>query len=195
MGVRAPGRFVDAIKCVVARTRTAQLHEIPTVQTKLSQYCHRCENYTRKPLSQRFHCCPHCGLGSDGLIQRDLYSAWLASVLDPIRLSFPSRGQLGMHWQSMEACLSAPWKRPENMRVRRASCAASVSPELERVGPNVLPIHTKSRLPPGRRRKRYRWRKNPCDKSQRVSVFTLHPYDDVGEERYEFLYLALRKRC
>jgi len=107
VGMRAPGRFVDAVKCVVARTRTAQLHEIPTFQTKLSQYCHRCEHYTRKPLSQRFHCCPHCGLGSDGLIQRDLYSAWLASVLDPIRLSFPSRGQLGIHWQSMEACLSA----------------------------------------------------------------------------------------
>ncbi|HEV2663207.1 MAG TPA: transposase, partial [Ktedonobacteraceae bacterium] len=107
VGLRAPGRFVDAVKCVVARTRTAQLHEIPTVQTKLSQYCHRCGNYTRKPLSQRFHNCPHCGLGSDGLIQRDLYSAWLASVLDPIRLTFPSRGQLGIHWHSMEACLSA----------------------------------------------------------------------------------------
>ena len=107
VGMRAPGRFVDAVKCVVARTRTAQLHEIPTFQTKLSQYCHRCENYTRKPLSQRFHCCPHCGLGSDGQIQRDLYSAWLASVLDPIRLTFPSRGQLCIHWQSMEACLLA----------------------------------------------------------------------------------------
>ncbi len=107
VGMRAPGRFVDAVKCVVARTRTAQLHEIPTFQTKLSQYCHRCENYSRKPLSQRFHCCPHCGLGSDGQIQRDLYSAWLASVLDPFRLTFPSRGQLCIHWQSMEACLSA----------------------------------------------------------------------------------------
>ena len=28
VGMRAPGRFVDAVKCVVARTRTAQLHEI-----------------------------------------------------------------------------------------------------------------------------------------------------------------------
>ncbi len=107
VGMRAPGRFVDAVKCVVARTRTVQLHEIPTFQTRLSQYCHRCENYTRKPLSQRFHCCPHCGRGLDELIQRDLYSAWLASVLDPIRLTFPSGGQLGIHWQSMEACLSA----------------------------------------------------------------------------------------
>jgi len=107
VGLRAPGRFVDAIKCVVARTRTAQLHEIPTHQTKLSQYCHACGTYTRKPLWQRFHCCPHCGLGSNELIQRDLYSAWLASVLDPITLTFPSRGQLGIHWQSMEACLSA----------------------------------------------------------------------------------------
>jgi transposase len=75
VGVRAPGRLVDAVKCVVARTRTAQLHEIPTFHTKLSQYCHRCGNYTRKPLAQRFHCCPHCGLGSEELIQRDLYSA------------------------------------------------------------------------------------------------------------------------
>src|SRR5260370_3894162 len=63
-----------------------------------------------------------------------------------------------------------PWKRPENMQVRKASCAASVSAELERVGPNVLPIHTKSRLSPGRRRKRCWWCKNPCDKSQGVSV-------------------------
>src|SRR6266568_1864764 len=107
VGLRAPGRFVDAVKCVVARTRTAHLHEISPFHTKLSQYCHRCGTYTRKPLAQRFHRCPHCGLGSDGLIQRDLYSAWLASVLDPIRLTFPSRGQLDIHWQSMEACLSA----------------------------------------------------------------------------------------
>ena len=107
VGLRAPGRFVDAVKCVVARTRTAQLHEISPFQTRLSQYCHACGNYTRKPLWQRFHCCPHCGLGSEALIQRDLYSAWLASLLDPIRLTFPSRGQLGIHWQSMEACLSA----------------------------------------------------------------------------------------
>jgi transposase len=107
VGVRAPGRFVDAVKCVVARTRTAQLHEIPTFQTKLSQYCHACGTYTRKKLSQRFHCCPHCGLGHETLIQRDLYSAWLASQLDPTRLLFPSRGQLSIHWQSMEACLSA----------------------------------------------------------------------------------------
>src|SRR5713101_6099487 len=35
VGLRAPGRFVDAVKCVVARTRTAHLHEIPTFQTRL----------------------------------------------------------------------------------------------------------------------------------------------------------------
>ena len=84
VGLRAPGRFVDAVKCVVARTRTAHLHEISTFRTRLSQYCHRCGTYTRKPLAQRFHRCPHCGLGSDRLIQRDLYSAWLASALEPL---------------------------------------------------------------------------------------------------------------
>src|SRR5260370_36145976 len=76
----------------------------------------------------------------------------------------------GKAWR--RAC-RPPWKQPENRRVRGASCAASVSPELERVGPNVLPIHTKSRLPPGRSRKRCWWRKNPCDKSQGVSVLSL----------------------
>jgi hypothetical protein len=38
----------------------------------------------------------------------------------------------GKAWR--RAC-RPPWKRPENMRVRRVSCAASVFLELERVGP------------------------------------------------------------
>ncbi len=145
VGMRAPGRFVDAVKCVVARTRTAQLHEIPTFQAKLSQYCHRCENYTRKPLSQRFHSCPHCGLGSDGLIQRDLYSAWLASVLDPIRLTFPSRGQLGIHWQSMEACLSAALEDTREHASARGLLRRFGIPGVGACRPAVLSAQHKSR--------------------------------------------------
>jgi transposase len=145
VGLRAPGRFVDAVKCVVARTRTAQLHEIPTFQTRLSQYCHRCGTYTRKPLSQRFHCCPHCGLGSEELIQRDLYSAWLASVLDPIRLTFPSRGQLGIHWQSMEACLSAALEATREHASAQGFLRRFGMPGVGACRPAVLSARHKSR--------------------------------------------------
>ncbi len=145
VGVRAPGRFVDVVKCVVARTRTAQLHEIPTVHTKLSQYCHACGNYARKPLGQRFHDCPHCGLGSDDLIQRDLYSAWLASVLDPIRLTFPSRGQLKSNWQSMEACLSAALEETRQHASAQGLLRRFGIPGVGACRPAVLSAQHKSR--------------------------------------------------
>jgi len=52
-----------------------------TVTTKLSQYCHGCGNYVRKPRSVRWHECP-CGIGP---VQRDLYSAFLLAYLDPTK--------------------------------------------------------------------------------------------------------------
>ena len=145
VGLRAPGRFVDAIRCVVARTRTAQLHEIPTYQTKLSQYCHACGTYSRKKLSQRFHCCPHCGLGHETFIQRDLYSAWLASVLDPIRLTFPSRGQLDIHWQSMEACLSAALEETQQHASAQGILRRFGIPGVRACRPAVLAAQHQSR--------------------------------------------------
>lgn len=107
VSLRAPGRFVDALKCSVGRTDTALLHEISTQQSKLSQLCHACGSYTRKPLAQRYHCCPQCGLGHNTLIQRDLYSAWLLTQIDPIVYTFPSRGQLHERWIGTEAFLLA----------------------------------------------------------------------------------------
>src|SRR5260221_7634705 len=53
------------------------LHEVPPRSPKLSQYCHGCGMFVPKPLSQRWHQCP-CGVGP---VQRDLYSAFLASTL------------------------------------------------------------------------------------------------------------------
>src|SRR5437588_722517 len=55
------------------------LTEFPTRMTKLSQYCHGCRSYVKKPLCQRWHLCL-CGIGP---VQRDLYSAFLAAHLDP----------------------------------------------------------------------------------------------------------------
>src|SRR5262249_4029347 len=75
--LRAPGLFYTHLKRIVAKTG-GSLHEVGTFHTKLSQYCHGCARYEKKPLSQRWHACP-CGIGP---IQRDLYSAFLLAYLN-----------------------------------------------------------------------------------------------------------------
>ncbi len=77
VGVHAPGMFIEWLKRTVARTG-GTLHEVPTTSTKLSQYCHGCKRYSKKPLKLRWHQCS-CGIGP---VQRDLYSAFLACHLD-----------------------------------------------------------------------------------------------------------------
>ena len=78
VGLRAPGMFIDHLKRTVASTGGTLL-EVPTRSTRLSQFCHSCGTYQKKPLSQRWHQCA-CGIGP---VQRDLYSAFLAAYLDP----------------------------------------------------------------------------------------------------------------
>ena len=78
VGLRAPGLFVAHLTRTVAKTG-GTLTEVPTYHTKLSQYCHNCKRYVKKPLSQRWHTCP-CGIGP---VQRDLYAACLLAYLDP----------------------------------------------------------------------------------------------------------------
>jgi hypothetical protein len=78
VGHSAPGMLIDHLRRTVASTG-GTLSEFPTRTTKLSQYCHGCKTYVKKPLSQRWHHCA-CGVGP---VQRDLYSAWLAAHLEP----------------------------------------------------------------------------------------------------------------
>ncbi len=78
VGRNAPGMLIDHLRRTVASTG-GTLTEFPTRTTRLSQYCHGCQTYTPKPLSQRWHHCA-CGIGP---VQRDLYSAWLAAHLEP----------------------------------------------------------------------------------------------------------------
>src|SRR5215469_12284073 len=78
IGLRAPGVFVAHLARIVAKTG-GTLHEVSAYQTKLSQYCHQCRQYHKKPRSQRWHTCP-CGLGP---VQRDLYAAFLIAYLEP----------------------------------------------------------------------------------------------------------------
>jgi len=68
---RAPGMFMEIIRRK-AENAGGSVVEFSTKTTKLSQYCHKCGKYTKKPLSQRVHTC--CNLN----IQRDIYSAFLA---------------------------------------------------------------------------------------------------------------------
>jgi transposase len=68
---RAPGMFIEILRRK-AENAGGSVDEFSTKETKLSQYCHKCGKYTKKPLSQRWHTC--CNLN----IQRDLYSAFLA---------------------------------------------------------------------------------------------------------------------
>jgi hypothetical protein len=69
VGMRAPGMFVVRLKRR-AESADAEVVELPTRTTRLSQRCHNCGAVVKKPLSQRWHIC-ECGV----VAQRDLYSA------------------------------------------------------------------------------------------------------------------------
>jgi hypothetical protein len=113
VGLRAPGMLIDHLRRTVAKTGGA-LHEVPTRTTKLSQYCHGCRTYVKKPLPQRWHRCA-CGIGP---VQRDLYSAFLAAFLDPPH-SIPSIAH--DEWEGAEA------RRAPKRRV--TPCCGSAAPQ------------------------------------------------------------------
>ncbi len=129
IGLRAPGVFVAHLARIVAKTG-GTLHEVSASQTKLSQYCHQCRQYHKKPRSQRWHTCP-CGFGA---VQRDLYSAFLLAYLEPEHTQ-PSVNQHA--WEGAEPRLRAvmeglqqranegePFTRSMGLVARRTSGAA-----------------------------------------------------------------------
>jgi hypothetical protein len=103
IGLRAPGLFVAHLRRLVAKTG-GTLSEISAFKTKLSQYCHGCGAYVKKPRSVRWHSCP-CGIGP---VQRDLYSAFLLAYLDP-KDTIPSISRLV--WEGAEPRLHAEIER------------------------------------------------------------------------------------
>lgn len=68
---KAPGMFMSILRRK-AENAGGEVIEFSTKTTKLSQTC-QCGNIVKKPLSQRWHKCPLCGIKA----QRDLYSAYL----------------------------------------------------------------------------------------------------------------------
>ncbi len=68
----------------------------------------KCLHNVKKPLSERWHQCG-CGIGP---VQRDLYSAFLASTLDADHL-IPTCAQSVILWEASEARLRAAYERVE----------------------------------------------------------------------------------
>jgi hypothetical protein len=129
VGLRAPGMFLAIVKRTGAAYGRHRRARVPTQRTKLSQYCHGCGTYVKKPLSQRWHQCP-CGIGP---VQRDLYSAFLAAHLH-LQTFLPSLAQTT--WESAETRLRAAVEAT----IQRAN-AGQVLPQsmgLPRAGARLL---------------------------------------------------------
>jgi hypothetical protein len=143
IGTRAPGKFIEIMKRTVARTGGTFL-EFATRTTKLSQLCHACGSITKKSLSLRTHLC-ECGVGP---VQRDLYSAWLASFVDPETCTV-SATHCQAQWAGVEVRLGAVADNlkqrakegeifPRSMGVPRAGARLSES---------LIPTNVKNPIP------------------------------------------------
>ena len=96
VGRRAPGQFVSTLKRK-AESAGARVVEVGTRSTRLSQFDHKTQTYTKKPLSQRWH------QFADGTrVQRDIYSAWLVRFVEEDILNAP---QCQEHWATAEPLL------------------------------------------------------------------------------------------
>jgi transposase len=124
IGLRAPGMFVEHLKRTVAKTG-GMLREVSAFDTRLSQYCHGCRCYVKKPLSQRWHHCP-CGIGP---VQRDLYSATLLAFLPQTSL-IPSMAP--ERWAGVETRLTLAMEGVQQRASGRASVPASMGLSRER---------------------------------------------------------------
>ena len=144
MGLRAPGLFVAHLARRVAKTG-GTLIEVSAYKTKLSQYCHQCGRYVKKPRSQRWHCC-ECGCGP---VQRDLYSAFLLAHLE-LEQTIPSVTQ---HvWEGAEPRLRAVMEglqqRASEGQTLPRSMGLSASGKAARAGARRLTSPAYSQLEP-----------------------------------------------
>ena len=101
--VRAPGMLIDLLRRKAASAGGAMVDINPRT-TKLSQFDHTTGNYVKKPLSQRSH------VFGDGtaLVQRDLYSAFLATCCDSSTLDM---SQVLATWPAAEPLLRQAMSR------------------------------------------------------------------------------------
>lgn len=135
--VRAPGMFVTLLRRK-AESAGGKVVDLQTGKLKMSQYDHPTETYIKKPLNQRWHV---LGNGS-GIVQRDVYSAFLAlCVVDnrhhPSRIEAMWAAQESVlrrsgwcHTQPASGSASAfPTVKPSERVVRRRELALGHSPD------------------------------------------------------------------
>jgi hypothetical protein len=96
--VRAPGTMISTLQRK-AESAGGGVIEINTRHTKLSQFDHTTGEYVKKPLSQRVHV---FGDGVTKPVQRDLYSAFLATCCDTNSLDV---SQVERAWPGAEPLL------------------------------------------------------------------------------------------
>ena len=122
---RAPGMFMEILRRK-AENAGGSVLEFSTKTTKLSQYCHVCGEYTKKPLSQRVHTC--CNLD----IQRDIYSAFLAGSVVENQLD---TADVLKRWRSMEVILQRAVSRNAQVANGRPlpSCFGMVNPLVDHI--------------------------------------------------------------
>jgi transposase len=131
VGRHAPGLFLAILRWTATKHGGA-VEEFSTRTTKLSQVCHGCGAYIKKPLSQRVHTCP-CGVGP---VQRDLYSAFLARHVVGNSLD---RAQARVAWDTgagslLERTVSRPY---QSARSALTGGAALPAPTGEKSGSSV----------------------------------------------------------
>jgi putative transposase len=98
IGKKAPSNFVQTLKRKALKTN-GTFDKIDTWSTKFSQYCHVCEGYHKKPLSQRTHYC-----GENEIAQRDLYSALLMANYN-LKEKNVNRDSIISNWKGIETFL------------------------------------------------------------------------------------------
>lgn len=117
--VRAPGLFISLLRRKAA-SAGGEVAELATRGLKLSQYDHPSGSYTKKSLKQRWHV---LGDGS-GIVQRDIYSAFLALCVEDNR-HHPSH--LHERWAAQEPVL----RRAGWCHSQPASGSAQVFPTVK----------------------------------------------------------------
>ena len=98
IGKKAPSLFVETLKRKALKSG-GTFEEVSTWKTKFSQYCHVCDGYHKKPLSQRIHKC-----GENEITQRDLYSGVLLHYYD-LEKKHVNRQSIIDNWSGIETSL------------------------------------------------------------------------------------------
>ena len=98
IGKKAPSFFVQTLKRKALKSG-GTFEEVNTWSTKFSQYCHVCDGYHKKSLSQRIHTC-----GENEIMQRDLYSGVLIYHYD-LEKKQVNRQSIIDNWSGIETSL------------------------------------------------------------------------------------------